>query len=514
MADLQRWFARLRQQPACAWVAATALIVLLVAITYAPILGSFFNEIDDASHLFGVTAGVDPSPHFRPLHFCWNELLCQLFGARPTPFYLASMLLHAINATLVLVLVHGLVGKMLPAVVASSVFAGFYAPHQAVLWISASCGLLSMCFVLSACVAHVRYRAARRPRELLLCMLAAALAMASKEDAVILVPLVIAIDAALLGWRATIGRRVLLGHVPLMLTTLSFLIVTLHPSLWAARPDVGRYAIDASIVPKLLRSFAWLFWPRPAAASNGSTAIALVGLALLIGLALLGVVMRGERNLFLIGLVTAAAGFLPILPGPFLLVGNRYAYPSAIGAAIMIGAIAERLWSTARRWKRAALLLALFGFALVQVLAVHSIESWRYARRCARLFNLVQSTRAQLLGDSTEDAIVISPVIYNAQDYVHAVEVFLHWPPSQVSLESLPCDERVAERLAAGALDVAHHRVFACRGDGCLYRLHSVADAPLDSWRRLAREREQRGCGRTLAIARFAARATSSSAHS
>ena len=51
-------------------------------------------------HLWGVESGVDPSPHFRPLHFAWNLLLLRAFGTEPAGWYTAGLAVHAVNALL------------------------------------------------------------------------------------------------------------------------------------------------------------------------------------------------------------------------------------------------------------------------------------------------------------------------------------------------------------------------------------------------------------------------------
>jgi hypothetical protein len=487
--------------PQLAWVAVIAAVTLMC---YAPVLHNFFYEIDDSGHLLAIAHGKPNSPHLRPLHFWWNDLLYHLFGVDPLPYYAAGILLHLMNAILVLVLVQSLSGELLPAAVAGMTFAAWYAPHQTVLWISASCGLLSVLFVLLAAVAHVRFRKTGRVRFLVLSLLSAMAAMASKEDSMILIPLLIASDATLRGWRSLIDRSVLLGYVPLALLVIVFLCLALRPSLWAERPDVGRYALDASVIPKLLRSFAWLFWPQPARSGNESRTVAAIGFVLLCAFVALAFHMARHRRLFALGLVIAVAGFFPVLPGPFALLGDRYAYPSTIGVAIMFGAAGAWLWKAIPAMARPVLALGFAGLIAGQMLAIHSVTSWRYARCCTRLLNLVQSTRAQLSEADGAEALVIAPVIYSVDDYVHAVELFLGWPDDHLSLETLPWDEHFAERFETGGLDLSRQHVYACRGDGVIYRLNRMEDAPLDWWRQLALAREKQGRRRSLSLIRFA----------
>src|SRR5262245_61100757 len=88
-----------------------AAIFAISLLAYGPILGSFFNQVDDPGLLVSAASGEPHSVHFRPMHFWWSSLLYSMFGAHPFPFYLTSLLLHVVNSLLVVALVRTLTDR-------------------------------------------------------------------------------------------------------------------------------------------------------------------------------------------------------------------------------------------------------------------------------------------------------------------------------------------------------------------------------------------------------------------
>jgi hypothetical protein len=493
--------------------AAVALaVVLAVFAAYAPVLGRFFHEIDDATLLLAARDGLPATVRFRPLWEAWNALLFAAFGTRPAGYHLAGIGLHAGSALAVLALVRALGRGWIAAGVAGLAFAVFQSPSQAVLWIAASNGLLSVLFVLLSALAWLAYLKGRGAAFLGLALVCAAGAMGSKEDCVVLGPLLVGIDAAWSGPRALRSRRALLRYLPFALLGAAYLAVAYRPWVWSRSPEVGEYALTPALVPRLFANLLALFWPRVVREDELGAAWALGGLVLAALLAWIGVREAARRRagppLVALGLVVALAGLLPALPGPYVQAGTRLAYPSAIGVALLAGGLVELLWNArvVLAWPalRGLVAAGFAGWTAVQVLAVRSVESWRYAPRCRRLERLVETTDAVVLGPLREhggEAVVLGPAIWNAKDYVSALVVFLDVRPDEVELRWVPYDGRFPARLEQGGeLDPGRGALYACERDGTMRRLGARETAPLELWEEQALHDEQRGRGHALAV--------------
>ncbi|MBI4880409.1 MAG: hypothetical protein HY812_12240 [Planctomycetes bacterium] len=308
-------------------------------------------------------------------------------------------------------------------------------------------------FVLLCATSHFLHLQTGRPRHILASLFFMAAAMCSKEECVVLGVLLPAVEAAWGGWRSLWRRQSLLRYLAFGVLAAFYLAVAFRPALWQETGGVGRYALGADVVPKLLRSFSWLFWLRPLQGDPGGALFALpAGLAIAACALLVARRMGRHGRLLLIGLAVALGGFLPLLPGPFEIVAKRYAYVSSIGGAFMVAAVFAWLFERlrARLW-RAGLAGAFLAWLALQVIAIHSIEEWRFERSCERFRGLMESTRSEVLApEAAGERIVISPVIWNLRDYVDGVYVILGLPRRAVSVEAAPWPDRLTERLLPG----------------------------------------------------------------
>ncbi len=493
-----------------AWQAGACLAVAAaVFLAYYPALDNYFLEIDDALHLASARDGAYASPHFRPLHHLLFLGLYRLCGTHPAPYYAASLALHLCCALLLLRLVRLLTGECLAALIGALAFAVFYAPHEAVLWISANTTLLVAVFVLACVTSHVLHLQTGRLRHFCASLVFMAGAMCSKEECVVLALFLPAVEAAWGGWRSLWRKASLLRYGAFALLAAAYLAVAFRPELWQEAGGVARYELGADLFPRLARSLGWLFWLRPFHEGAATAPCALpAGVALAVCALLAARRMGAHGRLLLVGLAVALGGFLPLLPGPFEIVAKRYAYVSSIGAALMVAAVLAWLLQRVRaRFGRGALLIAFLAWLALQMVAIHAVEGWRFERSCARFRGLMESTRAEVVGPAGgQGGVVVSPIIWNVQDYLSGLYVILDLPRSVVSIEAVPWPDRFTERLLPGNdLDLAACRVFACRGDGLLRRLTAAKDAPVDWWNQQARDREKLGQGRTIALVRFLA---------
>ena len=191
--------------------ASFVLPLLYGAVVFAPMLGNGFMRDDYTWIASAIDSARDPAllfgpPHkdFRPLAGLLFRLNLALSGLEPIGYYGVNLLLHLANVTLVMILALRLTGgSRAVALLAGAFFAGAYGSYgDAVTWISGRTGLLADLFVLSALVAWHSFLEGRRGRDYALALGCCALALLSKETAVVLVPLL-----ALLEWARGVPAR-------------------------------------------------------------------------------------------------------------------------------------------------------------------------------------------------------------------------------------------------------------------------------------------------------------------
>ncbi len=157
---------------------APALIVVLVAFCFAPVLGNEFVNWDDpgyflentryrglsSAHLAWMFTTLDFS-HYQPLTWLTHGLVYTGWGMDPSGYHLGNLALHAANAVLCYLLLLQLlrVAGGSTATLAATVGALFFALHplrvEAVAWATERQEVLSACFLLLALIAYLRMQA-------------------------------------------------------------------------------------------------------------------------------------------------------------------------------------------------------------------------------------------------------------------------------------------------------------------------------------------------------------------
>jgi tetratricopeptide (TPR) repeat protein len=134
--------------------------------------------------------------HYRPVYKLWQMLNDQLFGAVLPWWHLTSLLLHVLVTILVYQLGLKLMKERWTAALAALLFA-FHPIHaESVSYVAASTDLLVAVFVLIAFLAYLRFRGEGGSAvNFIVSAVAAALAMLSKETAVMFPWLLVAYEA-------------------------------------------------------------------------------------------------------------------------------------------------------------------------------------------------------------------------------------------------------------------------------------------------------------------------------
>ena len=382
-------------------VVTCAALALAVVLVYLPTLGNGFVEWDDAAyvthnpHVSSLSWSTvrwaftsDSNANWHPLTWISHALDRTLYGLDPRGHHLTSVLLHAANSVLLLVLLWRLSARFWPSAAAAALFALHPLRVESVSWIAERKDLLCAFFALVALLAYERH--ARRPARgsLLAVALAMLLALLCKPMAVSLPLLFLLLDLwplRRLHWRRP-QRAVLLEKVPLLLLAVASSLATLLAQSHgeAVRPwnliGAGeRFATAALALPAYLGK---TFWPAPGSLlplythyhylREGIPATTLVfALSFLVAALIFSVLQWARRPFLTVGGLAFFVMLVPVLG--FVQVGvqrfaDRYTYLPTFGLCLcLIGLMAEL--DLARR-RRRFVAASLLGVVLVVLAAL------------------------------------------------------------------------------------------------------------------------------------------------
>jgi hypothetical protein len=218
------------------------LLALLVLAVYAPVAGHRFINFDDGLYVAGnplvrdgltargLLGALRPRAlNWHPLTWVSHMLDVELFGLRPGPHHLVSVLIHAANASLLFGLLRALTGAAAPALAVAALFAVHPLHVESVAWVAERKDVLCALFSLLAAGAHLRrVRRPSRGRDAAVLLLFAC-ALAAKPMAVTLPLLLLVLDAWPLGRHRTVPAARLVGEkAPLLALALADGLVTLQ----------------------------------------------------------------------------------------------------------------------------------------------------------------------------------------------------------------------------------------------------------------------------------------------
>ena len=364
-----------RKPESASFTPAPWLLVALLALVTAIVQRHALHEgfaLDDLI-LFQQAEGIRPWPLtlWRWLSgWAWFKLVVPVWGQSPFPYHATSLLLHVVNAALLLRLLRRSGASEVAAFLGAAVFALSRLHFPALLAATSIGELLALTFVL------LGLSAVTRPRRMALAVAAMLLAVSAKES-VFLVPfawlLVGSADESLAARARRMGPFLAAGAVAGVALLVSGVV--------SGRLGGQAYAVSfgANLAENVARLFGWtvdLIDPIPDLhATTGATAHVVLPL-LALGVTALAL-FRGSP------LVRAGAAWwwlavLPVLPLP----GRTYLHylyvPLAgvamIVAALVDGLLARRPSMPARtRWIVAAVLLVV-GAAWTDVLLATRID--------------------------------------------------------------------------------------------------------------------------------------------
>jgi tetratricopeptide (TPR) repeat protein len=377
---------------------ALALVLVATILVYANSLGGDFVwddipiVVENPQNRHGIdlfatltqadTAFADErTPYYRPLNRLIYLIEYRIFRGNATGFHAVSVVLHAANAGLVLIIGWHVFGRMAPALLAALLFGLHPINAEAVNFISGRNNLLATFFALSAFLAFRRADQRHRPLWTIAAAMLFLLGLLAKETALMLLGVLQFYDLAL-GVplrRALVSRFVAL--LPLSLIACLYWVIrtgVLAGETWAppVRVDLfARLTDNIYIIPKYL---GLVFYPSglsiyhvvPPGWRSGQIWIYPV-LVTLAGAAAWAVYRGGQASR--LGLLWMAMNYVPIsnlVPIPSAPIAERYLYLPLIGlwwvAADLWGHMESRtLFQLASRTV-AALLLLILSWVTVQ----------------------------------------------------------------------------------------------------------------------------------------------------
>jgi tetratricopeptide (TPR) repeat protein len=146
-------------------------IALISLIVYLPVRLDSFLPFDDPTYITNnrvVQAGLTwhglvwaftttAASNWHPLTWLSHMLDCQLFGTEPGAQHLVSALLHAANASILLLLFVRLTNSPWPSAIAAALLAWHPLRVESVAWVSERKDVLSVFFFLVTLLAYVAY---------------------------------------------------------------------------------------------------------------------------------------------------------------------------------------------------------------------------------------------------------------------------------------------------------------------------------------------------------------------
>lgn len=425
-------------QPRVSWLTrpsvALGLCVLLALVAYAPALGNGFYN-DDALFLNHAQRVLEhPSVLFteRPLNFlrpvwgAWITAQRALFGLEPAGYYAVGILLHGLVGFLVWRLGRRMLDDPIAALVGASAFVVFYVQAEASLWIAAQNSSLVAGLAVLSVLCHLRAVESGRAAHGLLTALVLLATLLTKEPGLFALAWMALAEVAQHGPRSFISRSGMLRWAVLLAVAAIYLLN--NPMVTGAfaggealRLTEIRAAMGFVTLERVVGASAWLFSPF---AHQAADLRVLWGVLVLGGAILLVAWLRGDR------LVPALLSVLILLVGMVATCmtrsqqpsGSRLYYFPTVGAALLIASVAAAVRAPdprrlavagARRALRAAGVLLLAGYLVLQVRAIHDLNARDY-----RLISRLQLRTVEQLGPyipkrGGSDLVLLEPWIDN-----------------------------------------------------------------------------------------------------
>lgn len=323
---------------------------------------------------------------YRPVFMATMAIDYALWGESPRGYHLVSVLLHAANAVLVLLIARRLSGSLLAAGAAALLFAVHPVHVETVAWISARCGLMSVLFSLGAFSLYLCYRDGRRSSHLAWSLGLYLLAVFSKEDVIVFPAVILFAEGCIFAWEGRRSLAVVAAYLAVAGFYFGVRTVVLKVVPGGGVPLSERLLTAPGILAEYLRLLAFpsgqkVFYDIPM--RQGFWEAAVIGPLLVLVAVVAGGLLTWscERRVFFclawifIGLALFSG--VPFMPQPSPM-ATRYLYFSAVGYCLLLGLLVAKIQGqleAARSLQR----YAVIGCAGV-LLLVFAVMSWQQSQ--------------------------------------------------------------------------------------------------------------------------------------
>lgn len=363
-----------------------------------------------ASSIWKQLFPFDPGNYYRPMFLLWSRLNYSIFANRPLGWHATAIALHVLVTGLVFFVVRKMTGRSTAAWLTALIFGLHPIHHEVVAWVSGTTESLFAAMFLAAFLAYLRSREGSKGVWMSLSCVFYALAMLSKETAIVLPALVFAhswitdapqIAPGTAGTRPRLARASLWTafYVPIammylavryaVLSGLGHMVPNATFSVWLMTlPSVLVFYIKNWFSPvRLSEDYDLYYQVQPNFAH-----VILPALILVVVAALMWMVRNyaGSRD----SAYAMAWIIIPLLPAlDFVvfrqgqLVHDRYFYVPSIGAALLIGLVIERAGNAGRIVFGQPLHTVVAALALAVVLAACTTSETSYWRDDFTLFS-------------------------------------------------------------------------------------------------------------------------------
>lgn len=357
----------------------------ITLIIYFPVFQFTFFQDDYVwiSHAKDVWAGnahiitLRISNFVMPTVYAYFAIYVKLFGLASSWYYLANILLHALNA----LLIYKITQKILPtniAFLSSILFLVLRYPLESVSWISAVTVLLTTCFLLLSGLYWLTFLTSKNPKHYILFLLASFMLVFTKEWSILLIPFIIMVHTlfCMRTNQPIYHKKYILYLIPLVGIFLSYGLIELsiqHNT--NALITKGYYKIGWHSIPNIVSNILLTFVPLTNLAHTEPVWwLAMSTIILVAGLASGIYIVIKKKNPLVFGIIWMIISFLPtsfFTWDPYV---SRYAYIPAIGAALCIGYGITLIQNSLRKqWitRTAIILVILYG--MINVLFTYRV---------------------------------------------------------------------------------------------------------------------------------------------
>lgn len=331
-----------------------------------------------------LSAEGTPSGLYRPVVMASFWLQSELFGPSPVSFHVVNVLAHLVTSWLLFVLARRLgIGTRL-AWIAAALFAVHPVHTETVTWIAGRSDGFAAMFLLASVVGYERGRR-DRPLAYVASLATAALAMGSKETALVLPVLLAGLEfvAPIEGRSLRAVVRAVVPHV-LFAGLFVLRLLTLRATIFEASPI---FPEDATVLTRVWTAasagvayLGKMLWPvgldaefEPAIVeAPGFVEIAAIGVALAFVGAAIG--LRKRHGGFAFGVLLAAATWFPASSLAFPIgeiAAERYLYLPSAGLSLAAVALVPR------RFAKPAVWVALPVLVVSIVVTIDRNRDWR-----------------------------------------------------------------------------------------------------------------------------------------